>query len=75
MMTATIEKRGTRYYYEGVEVDEPTKVIDKRCQRKYGHTNWARMGTVSDEVLSKNSYDYDEAKGIVYFHRLITILP
>lgn len=73
MMKTTIEKRGTQYYYEGIEVDEPTELINKRCQRKYGHTNWARMGTVPDEVLSKNSYDYDEAKGIVYFHRLITI--
>ena len=56
-----------------VLIDEPVKVVDKRCQRKYGHTNWARMGAVSDEVLSKNSYDYDEAKGIVYFHRPITV--
>jgi hypothetical protein len=70
-MRVMIEKRGRKYFMSGtnVEVDEPMKIIDKRCQRKYGHDNWVRVETVSDEVLSRNSHDYDEKKGIVYFHK------
>jgi len=51
-----------------IPIDEPQVTIDKRCKRKYGHTNWCRMGTLSDEETRLNPIaGVDDVKGIIYF--------
>lgn len=48
-------------------VDLPTCHVDRICQKKYGHTNWARMGAVTPEDLLKNPHVFDFDEGIVFF--------
>ena len=50
-----------------LSVDLPTSTVDRLCQKKFGHTNWARMGAVTPEDLLKNPHVFDFDEGIVYF--------
>ena len=47
--------------------DLPAHSIDKLCKKKYGHTNWARMGQMSPEELLGNPHEFDYENGIIYF--------
>tara|TARA_R100001015_G_C4611678_1_gene167102 strand:+ start:987 stop:1232 length:246 start_codon:yes stop_codon:yes gene_type:complete len=48
-------------------VDLPSHSIDKLCKKKYGHTNWARMGSMSPEELHGNPCDFDYENGVIFF--------
>jgi len=48
-------------------IDVPAHTIDKICKKKYGHTNWARMGQMSPEELIGNPCDFDYDNGVIYF--------
>ena len=50
-----------------VNVDFPAHSIDKLCKKKYGHTNWARMGQMTPEELIGNPHEFDYENGIIYF--------
>ena len=50
-----------------VIVDLPSHSIDKLCKKKYGHTNWARMGQMSPEDLVGNPHEFDYENGVIYF--------
>ena len=50
-----------------VNVDLPAHSIDKLCKKKYGHTNWARMGQMTPEELIGNPHEFDYENGIIYF--------
>lgn len=54
-------------------VDTPASTIDRICKAKYGHTNWARMGAISPEDLTRNPFEIDYEEGIVYFKNSITV--
>jgi len=41
--------------------------VDRLCKKKFGHTNWARMGAVVPEELHHNPHEIDYLEGIVYF--------
>jgi hypothetical protein len=47
--------------------DLPAFMVDKMCQKKFGHTNWARMANIEikDLIMNPSIVDYNE--GIVYF--------
>ena len=47
--------------------DLPAHSIDKLCKKKYGHTNWARMGQMTPEELLGNPHEFDYENGIIYF--------
>ncbi len=47
--------------------DLPSHTVDKLCKKKYGHTNWVRMGAVTPEELQNNPCDIDYNEGIIYF--------
>ena len=55
--------------YEAVDplIDIPAHTIDKICKKKYGHTNWARMGQMSPEDLVCNPHVFDYENGVIYF--------
>ena len=48
-------------------VDLPASTVDRICKKKYGHTNWARMGAIFPEELCRNPHEIDYLEGIVYF--------
>ena len=48
-------------------VDLPASTVDRICKKKFGHTNWARMGAIFPEELSRNPHEIDYLEGIVYF--------
>jgi len=48
-------------------VDLPASTVDRICKKKYGHTNWARMGALFPEELTRNPHEIDYLEGIVYF--------
>ena len=48
-------------------VDLPASTVDRICKQKFGHTNWARMGSISPEELTRNPFEIDYQEGIVYF--------
>ena len=48
-------------------VDLPASTVDRICKKKYGHTNWARMGALYPEDLARNPHEIDYLEGIVYF--------
>ena len=50
-----------------VLIDKPAHIVDKWCKKKFGHTNWARMGMVTPEELLGNPYEMDMTEGIIYF--------
>ena len=45
----------------------PAHSIDKLCKKKYGHTNWARMGQMSPEDLVGNPHEFDYENGVIFF--------
>lgn len=47
--------------------DLPAHSVDKLCKKKYGHTNWARMGQMTPEELLGNPHEFDYQNGIIYF--------
>tara|TARA_R110000850_G_scaffold146796_1_gene268906 strand:+ start:430 stop:690 length:261 start_codon:yes stop_codon:yes gene_type:complete len=51
-------------------VDLPASTVDRICKKKYGHTNWARMGALYPEDLARNPHEIDYLEGIVYFKNL-----
>jgi hypothetical protein len=55
--------------YEAVDplTDIPSHSIDKLCKKKYGHTNWARMGSMTPEELAGNPCEFDYSNGVIYF--------
>ena len=55
--------------YEAVDplIDIPAHTIDKICKKKYGHTNWARMGQMSPEDLIGNPHEFDYKNGVIFF--------
>jgi|TARA_R110000796_G_scaffold137484_1_gene253607 hypothetical protein len=52
---------------EEIPIDLPTSTIDRICTKKFGHTNWVRMGAVLPEELHHNPHEIDYIEGIVYF--------
>ena len=48
-------------------VDLPASTVDRICKKKFGHTNWARMGAIFPEELGRNPHEIDYLEGIVYF--------
>ena len=63
------EDTGAPYEVDMTEVivDLPSHSIDKLCKKKYGHTNWARMGQMSPEDLVGNPHEFDYENGVIYF--------
>tara|TARA_R110002072_G_scaffold50731_1_gene136329 strand:- start:12 stop:272 length:261 start_codon:yes stop_codon:yes gene_type:complete len=51
-------------------VDLPASTVDRICKKKFGHTNWARMGALYPEDLARNPHEIDYLEGIVYFKNL-----
>tara|TARA_B100000287_G_C20624948_1_gene777378 strand:+ start:736 stop:984 length:249 start_codon:yes stop_codon:yes gene_type:complete len=45
----------------------PAHTVDKLCKKKFGHTNWARLGQMSPEDLVGNPCEIDYNEGIIYF--------
>ena len=54
-------------------VDIPANMVDKICKRKFGHTNWARMGAITPDELHRNPFEIDYNEGIVYFKNSINV--
>jgi len=52
---------------DNIPVDLPASTVDRLCKKKFGHTNWARMGAVVPEELHHNPHEIDYLEGIVYF--------
>ncbi len=50
-----------------VQPHQPAHTIDKICKKKFGHTNWARMGQMSPEDLLGNPHEFDYENGVIYF--------
>ena len=67
------EDTGAPYKEYEVFVDLTSEQVDKLCKKKYGHTNWARMGAVTPEDLLKNSHVLDFDEGLVYFKEARTV--
>ena len=55
--------------YEAVDplIDIPAHTIDKICKKKFGPTNWARMGQLSPEDLLGNPHEFDYENGVIFF--------
>ena len=45
----------------------PAHTVDKLCKKKFGHTNWARLGQMGPEDLVGNPCEIDYTEGIIYF--------
>ena len=46
------------------------KKIDKMCKQKYGHDNWAIIGTVTEEEMQVNEVAYiDHDEGVIFFKK------
>ena len=56
-----------RYEADECFLDVPAHTIDKLCKKKFGHTNWARMGQMTPEELLGNPCEFDYENGIIYF--------
>tara|TARA_R110000803_G_scaffold204710_1_gene270932 strand:+ start:225 stop:410 length:186 start_codon:yes stop_codon:yes gene_type:complete len=55
-----------------IVVDIHKDIIDKRCKRKYRHTNWCRLGTLADEEQKVNPIArIDDVDGIIYFKNAV----
>ena len=61
------EDTGAPYEADDVFLDIPAHTIDKLCKKKYGHTNWARMGQMAPEELVGNPCEFDYENGVIYF--------
>jgi len=61
------EDTGAPYKGEEYISDLPAHSIDKLCKKKYGHTNWARMGSMTPEELIGNPCDFDYENGVIFF--------
>jgi|TARA_Y100000401_G_scaffold71820_1_gene57869 hypothetical protein len=48
-------------------IELPAHSIDKLCKKKFGHTNWARMGQMSPEDLIGNPHEFDYENGVIFF--------
>ena len=48
-------------------MDLPVSTVDRICKEKFGHTNWARMGAIIPDELTRNPHELDYLEGIVYF--------
>ena len=59
--------------YKAADDEFAPHQIDKLCQKKYGHKNWARMSAVTPFDLHNNPCDIDYEKGIVFFHKEINV--
>ena len=61
------EDTGAPYEADDKFPEVPAHTIDKLCKKKYGHTNWARMGLMTPEELIGNPHEFDYENGIIYF--------
>ena len=61
------EDTGAPYEADDKFPEVPAHTIDKLCKKKYGHTNWARMGLMPPEELIGNPHEFDYENGIIYF--------
>ena len=61
------EDAGAPYEADDKFPEVPAHTIDKLCKKKYGHTNWARMGLMTPEELIGNPHEFDYENGIIYF--------
>ena len=61
------EDTGSPYEAVAPLIDIPAHTIDKICKKKFGHTNWARMGQMSPEDLVGNPHVFDYENGVIYF--------
>ena len=44
--------------------------IDRLCKKKYGHDNWAIIGTVTEEEMQVNEVAYiDHDEGVIFFKK------
>ena len=48
-------------------IELPAHSIDKLCKKKFGHTNWARMGQMTPEDLIGNPHVFDYENGVIFF--------
>ena len=64
------EDTGAPYEAADSFSDLPSHSIDKLCKKKFGHTNWARMGQMSPEDLIGNPHEFDYENGVIYFRVL-----
>ena len=53
--------------------DIPSHTVDKICKKKYGHTNWVRMGVMTPADLVGNPCEFDYNDGIIYFKNEILV--
>ena len=53
--------------------DIPAHTVDKICKKKYGHTNWVRMGVMTPSELVGNPCEFDYNDGIIYFKNEILV--
>ena len=63
------EDTGAPYEMKDVIIDTPSHIVDKWCKKKFGHTNWARMGVMSPEELLGNPHEFDFDEGVIYFKK------
>ena len=61
------EDTGAPYEADDKFPEVPAHTIDTLCKKKYGHTNWARMGLMTPEELIGNPHEFDYENGIIYF--------
>ena len=56
-----------------IMVGLPANKVDKICKSKFGHTNWARMGAITPDELTRNPFEIDYDEGIIYFKNSTTV--
>ena len=59
--------------YEAADDEFAPHQIDELCQKKYGHTDWARMSAVTPFDLHNNPGDNNYEKDIELFHKEINV--
>ena len=66
---------GETYDMNKLEISSeiPSHTVDKICKKKYGHTNWVRMGVMTPADLVGNPCEFDYNDGIIYFKNEILV--
>ena len=64
------EESSTPYEIDmaNVVIDTPSHIVDKLCKKKYGHTNWARMGVMSHEHVASQFSFRKNIQTLSYLH-------
>ena len=70
------EDTGAPYEMDMVDVtisDMPAHQVDRICQKKYGHTNWARISAISPEEIAGNPCEIDMEHGVIFFKNKLMV--